>query len=96
VFYKAVPAQYVSNPVGLPSSYCVKKIRSIEKSSDLIGNRTTKTLPLKYKSGALQLRQSVWCALSSGIELYETMKILVMFLQNIGNLQKIPAGSSKM
>jgi hypothetical protein len=29
VFYKAVPAQYVSNPVGLPSSYCVKNIPSL-------------------------------------------------------------------
>jgi hypothetical protein len=28
VFYKAVPTQYVPNPVGVPSSYCVKNVPS--------------------------------------------------------------------
>jgi hypothetical protein len=49
VFYKAVPAQYVSNPVGLPSSYCVKNIHSL-KINMRFGTWNVRNL---YRAGSL-------------------------------------------
>jgi hypothetical protein len=51
VFYKAVPAQYVSNPVGLPSSYCVKNIPSLLHSTVIQNNTLPETFLGEMKNG---------------------------------------------
>jgi hypothetical protein len=79
VFYKAVPAQYVSNPVGLPSSYCVKNIPSLLRIAMAKAAFNKKKTLLTSKLG-LELRKKlvkcyIWSIALYGAETWTLRKL---------------------